>query len=88
MFNLLSVFYEFEKELIRERTVKALESKRKRGIIDGRPKISSLKIKRALEEHKNTDMKVEDILKTYGIGKSTFYRYLKLSKKEDFSKNI
>ncbi len=82
MFNLLSSFYEFERELIRERTIKALESKRKRGIVGGRPKVNSVKIKKALEDYVNTDIKVEDILKIYGIGKSTFYRYLKLYKKD------
>ncbi len=83
LFNLIACFYEFERDLIRERTLVALESKRKRGLMGGRPKISPVKIKKALEDYKSEIIPINEILNTYGIGKSTFYRYLNLSKKSE-----
>ncbi len=79
---MIACFYEFERDIIREQTKKSLESKRKRGIMGGRPRVASSKINKALEDYKKGDVPVQDILKIYGLGRSTFYHYLEMDKKK------
>ncbi len=81
LFQLLAVFAEFEREIIRERTLRALEVKRKRELMGGRPKVSKLKINRAFEDYDSMKMSIGEILSTYDLSRSTFYRYLKNRKK-------
>jgi len=80
-FNIMAAFYEFEREIIRERTKQALESKRKRGVMGGRPRIPSIKINRALQEYDKQEMSISEILSTYNLCASTFYHYLRKRKK-------
>lgn len=82
LFNLMGCFYEFERDIIRERTTKALESKRRRGVMGGRPKINNSKISKALEDYRKGEMPINEILKTYGLGRSTLYKYIKLENKD------
>ncbi len=77
LFNLIACFYEFERDIIRERTLKALESKRKRGLNGGRPPVPANKIKRALEDYDKMTIPVSEILSTYNISRASFYRYIK-----------
>jgi DNA invertase Pin-like site-specific DNA recombinase len=82
LFNLMGCFYEFERDIIRERTMKALESKRKRGLMGGRPKVNNSKIKKALADYRKGDMSINEILESYDLGRSTLYKYIKLENEE------
>ena len=81
MYNLLSAFAEFERDMIRERTRAGLASARARGRIGGRPKgmteASKRKAKMAASLYKANDMKVSEIIIELKVSKATFYKYLR-----------
>ncbi len=79
----MSCFYEFERDLVRDRTIKALETKRKRGLNGGGPKTRHAKLTKALQDYHKGDMTVKEILKTYHIGRSTLYKYINLKHQQD-----
>lgn len=77
IFHVFGALAEFEREIIRERTMAGLESARARGRYGGRP--------RALDENKANlarrlkaegNHSVEEICEMLGVGRSTLYRYL------------
>lgn len=82
MFNIFSSLAEFEKDLIRERTMAGLKAARARGKCGGRPKGLS---KKAMEkshvaeilynQKKLTSMQISEQI---GISKTTLYKYLKI----------
>lgn len=68
---------EFERELIRERTMAGLKSARARGRVGGRPRAldeGRARLARKLKEE--GDHSVDDICSMFGVGRSTLYRYL------------
>jgi len=68
---------EFERELIRERTMAGLEAAGARGRHGGRPRAldeGKAKLARRLKEE--GEHSVEEICSMLGIGRSTLYRYL------------
>jgi hypothetical protein len=78
IFPVFGALAEFERDIIRERTITGLEAARVRGRHDGRP--------RALEDDKaqlarrlkaEGDHSVSEICPMLGVGRSTLYRYLK-----------
>ncbi len=82
MFNIFSSLAEFEKDLIRERTMAGLKSARARGKCGGRPKGLSEK---AMEKAKAAEllytqrkMTAVQISEQLGISKTTLYKYLKI----------
>lgn len=78
MFHLFAALAEFEHDLIRERTHAGLAAARVRGKWGGRPKVLDAKqtaLARALYHAQELD--VREICGLLGIGKTTFYRYLK-----------
>jgi DNA invertase Pin-like site-specific DNA recombinase len=82
MFNIFSSLAEFEKDLIRERTMAGLISARARGKCGGRPKGLS---KKAMEKataaemlYKQKKLTSFQIAEQLGISKTTLYKYLKL----------
>lgn len=78
MMQLFGMIAEFERELIRERTMTGLTAARARGKVGGRPpaltkeQIISLK---AVYETKTVPIK--EICNMFGIGKDTVYKYVK-----------
>ena len=82
MYNLLSAFAEFERDMIRERTRAGLASARARGRIGGRPKgiteASKRKAKMAASLYKANEMRVSEIILELKISKATFYKYLRI----------
>jgi DNA invertase Pin-like site-specific DNA recombinase len=80
IFNLFASFAEFERELIRERTMAGLRAAREKGRVGGR--------KRGLNDAQKTiafaawhlneknDQPVSEIIKVLKISRATFYRYL------------
>lgn len=77
VFNLFASLAEFERDMIRERTMAGLAAARKRGKVGGRPpKVSDKAMRQAramLADENNT---VEDVAKRLHIAPSTLYRHL------------
>lgn len=80
-FNIVAALAEYEREMIKDRTLAGLESARQRGRVGGRrPGLSQeAKNKAAAAKHLYLDEKlpIEEILKTLKISRATLYRYLR-----------
>lgn len=77
MFHIFSALAEFERDLIRERTMAGLTAARARGRFGGRPKIMPVeKIKIAASLMKTPNISIKDICKNLGISRTTLYRYV------------
>jgi len=77
IFHVFGALAEFEREIIRERTMAGLESARARGHHGGRPRAldeNRAKLARRLKEE--GEHSVEEICSMLGVGRSTLYRYL------------
>jgi DNA invertase Pin-like site-specific DNA recombinase len=80
-FHIFGALAEFERNLIRERTMAGLAAARARGRRGGRPKVMTAKqvaMATALRQDPHTT--VEDICETLGISRATFYRYVSCPK--------
>ena len=81
VFHLFASLAEFERDLIRERTMAGLAAARARGRLGGRPRsLEDKQVTLAKAMYKDKSNSVKDICATLRIGKSTFYRYLRGSK--------
>ena len=77
VFHIFASLAEFERDLIRERTMAGLNSARARGRLGGRPKVmDDKKAAMARSMHQDDELSVKEICTTLGISKTTFYRYL------------
>lgn len=77
MFHIFSALAEFERELIRERTMAGLSAARARGRLGGRPKVMQEgKIKMAASLMRDPGVSIKDICKNLGISRTTLYRYI------------
>jgi DNA invertase Pin-like site-specific DNA recombinase len=77
VFHIMGALAEFERSLIRERTVAGLAAARAQGKKGGRPprmKPDDIKVARAMLA--DPEITVEDIAKRLGVGTSTLYRHL------------
>ena len=89
-FNIFASFAEFERELIRERTMAGLQAARKRGRIGGRKKGLSPVAKRTayacyqLWEDKSRT--IPEVLKIVKVSRATFYRYIAWVKEQNGKK--
>ena len=78
VFNIFGSLAEFEREIIKERTQAGLEAARSRGRTGGRPKALTQKQVNMLHQlAADKNRSVDEICKTLGISRMTFYRYLK-----------
>lgn len=81
IFNIFGSLAEFERELIKERTIAGLEAAREKGNVGGRPKGLSKKAQNtaltAEYLYKEEKLSVNEIIDQLGIGRSTLYRYLR-----------
>ena len=76
-FHLFAALAEFERNLIRERTLIGLQAARARGRNGGRPpKLDASDIGELKAMHKDHSLTIRQICKRMGIGKTAFYRYL------------
>jgi DNA invertase Pin-like site-specific DNA recombinase len=84
MFNIFASLAEFEKDLIRERTVAGLKSARSRGKMGGRPKGLSDEAKKkariAEALYKQKELTTQEIADQLSISRTTLYEYLKFRK--------
>lgn len=77
-FNMNAAFDQFQREIIVENTRAGLQSARRNGRIGGRPTLmTENKIRTAQAMLKDTENYpfISDIIKTLGIGRTTFYRH-------------
>ncbi len=86
LFHLLGSLAEFERSLIRERTMAGLEAARARGRRGGRPRVmDERKVALAKSMLSDPATSIADVSKTLGVSKATLYTYLN---QEDGSANI
>lgn len=75
IFHVFAALAEFERNLIRERTVAGLKAARARGRNGGRPsKLSHKEIKTIRALLKTADIPVAEIAARFGVARSTLYR--------------
>ncbi len=90
VFHIFGALAEFERNLIKERTLAGLSAARARGRLGGRPKLDPKAGKVALARKLYADKSnaIADICKTLHISRATLYRYLHKEKgwRENFNK--
>ena len=77
MFHIMGALAEFERSLIRERTVAGLAAARAQGKVGGRPprmKPADIKAARALLT--DPEITVEEVAKRLAVSTSTLYRHI------------
>jgi DNA invertase Pin-like site-specific DNA recombinase len=78
VFHIFGALAEFEREIIRERTQAGLQAARARGKLGGRPKaLSEKQVQMLMNLAADPDTSIDEICKTLGISRMTFYRYVK-----------
>ncbi|KDR96820.1 Site-specific DNA recombinase [Peptoclostridium litorale DSM 5388] len=83
MFHIFASLAEFERDIIRERTLAGLSSARARGRVGGRPPVMDTnKIAMAKSMMADKSISVKDICKALSVSKSTLYKYLNENKKD------
>ncbi|KTD70377.1 MULTISPECIES: recombinase family protein [Legionella] len=84
IFNIFGSLAEFERELIKERTIAGLDAARARGKKGGRPsglsKEAQAKAHSAELIYKEGQLSVSEICEQLSISRATFYKYLKFRK--------
>jgi DNA invertase Pin-like site-specific DNA recombinase len=80
VFHIFWALAEFERNLIRERTMAGLQAARARGRRGGRPSLDSRSSKVAMAKrlYADKDTSVEEICRTLGISRATLFRYVKM----------
>ncbi len=82
IFHIFGSLAQFERNLIRERTMSGLSAARSRGRLGGRPlKLGVEQKKHALELYEQKRLAIGEICTILGIGKTTLYRYLQSHQK-------
>ena len=75
VFNVFAALAEFERNLIRERTLAGLKAARARGRKGGRPrKLQPKELKTIRALLKTNELSVQDIAARFGMSRSTLYR--------------
>ena len=78
IFHIFASLSEFERNLIKERTVAGLVAARARGRVGGRPEsLEQDQIDIAVKLYKNKEMSIDQICKFAKITKPTLYRYVR-----------
>ncbi len=78
VFHIFASLAEFERDLIRERTMAGLEAARARGRSGGRPKaLDEKKLQLASRLMRSREMTIPEVCQAVGVGRTTLYRYLK-----------
>jgi DNA invertase Pin-like site-specific DNA recombinase len=76
-FHIFSALAEFERDLIRERTMAGLRAARARGRVGGRKRaLTKEQVKMAAQLMKKKEVSIKDICKTLKVGRTTLYRYV------------
>jgi DNA invertase Pin-like site-specific DNA recombinase len=76
-FHVFSALAEFERDLIRDRTMAGLRAARARGRLGGRPRrMTPDQVKMAAQLMRDPAIAVKEIIQTLGVSRSTLYRYV------------
>ena len=86
LFTIFSGVSQFERELIRERTMEGLASARARGRMGGRPGKDQKVVEQALTLYDSKAYSVDEISKTTGLSRGTIYKYIRLRKEAQNNK--
>jgi len=80
VFHIFGALAEFERNLIRERTIAGLEAARARGRLGGRPQLTSESSKVTMAKKLYTDKtnEIDEICKILNISRATLYRYINI----------
>ncbi len=80
VFHIFGALAEFERNLIRERTIAGIESARARGRLGGRPQLEALswKVSMAKKLYGDKTNAISEICKTLHVSRATLYRYIKV----------
>jgi len=77
VFHLFGALAQFEREIIRDRTVAGLPAARARGRVGGRPsKLSAEQVRQARKMYDARELTVEQIGKVLGVSRTSIYRAL------------
>jgi DNA invertase Pin-like site-specific DNA recombinase len=77
VFSIFGALAEFERELIRERTVAGIQAARARGRMGGRKfNLTKAQVRLAEAAMKTRDTSVADLCKELGITRATLYKYI------------
>lgn len=77
IFGIFAALAEFERELIRERTIAGLRSARARGKKGGRKfQLTKGQVRLAQVSMKNKDTNVSELCRELGVSRQTLYRYI------------
>lgn len=82
LLNIMMCIADFEREMIRERTICGLAAAKKRGVKLGRPKglsVKSMEVKNQVEKLYQSGRTPTEIQKTTGVSRPSVYKYLALS---------
>ena len=86
IFHMFAALAEFERNLIRERTIAGLTAARARGRKGGRPKkLGQTQVDMALSLYDGRQHTIKEICELIGISKPTLYRYIHARPPEDTS---
>ena len=85
LFTIFSGVSQFERELIRERTMEGLATARAGGRMGGRPGKDKKIVEQALTLYDSKAYSVDEISKTTGISRATLYKYVNLRKENQDS---
>ena len=90
IFGIFAALAEFERELIKERTIAGLKSARARGIKGGRKmKLSKSQVKYVQVSMQSGETNVSELCRELGISRQTLYRYVSpTGELRDFGKKI
>lgn len=81
IFRIFGAFAQFERDLIKERTLAGLQTARAQGRRGGRPKaLNDDQIQEAYQLYDDREHTVKQICEMLGISKPTLYSYLRLRK--------
>ena len=81
LFTFFSGISEFERELIRQRTLEGLKAARTRGHNGGHPVLDPKTVDLALKMYDSKTCSVAEITKATGVSKSALYAYIKARKR-------
>lgn len=83
IFHMFGALAEFERNLIRERTMAGLAAARARGRTGGRPKkLNEVKLKLLHKLYEERQHSIKEICEMLGVSKSTVYSYIHASSKQ------
>ena len=81
IFHIFASLAEFERDIIRERTLAGLSAARARGRKGGRPRsVDQKKVKAALSLKNDKGHTIQEICQILGISRNTYYKYVNLEK--------